>query len=90
MTTLGDEQRLETVLQALAVARPFAPVEADQCETRIRFAAARVDELRRPVGDAPVRADRILMTVEILDQLLDRAETFLDLMSSEILVRHVA
>jgi hypothetical protein len=90
MTTSGDDERLGNVLQALAVVRAFAPEEAHQHERRIRFAAARVDELRRPLGATPVRMDRILLAADILGQYLRRAEMFLDLISSEILVRRVA
>jgi hypothetical protein len=90
MTTPGDEQRLANVLQALAVVRTFAPVEARRHERRIRFAAARVDELLRPSGAEPVRMDRVLMTSDILAAYLRRAEIFLDLISSEILVRRPA
>lgn len=90
MTTLKEVRHLENVLQSLTDARPFALIEADQYEKRIRFHAARVDALRRPVGDEPVRADRVMMAVEILDQHLGQAETFLDHISSEILVQQVA
>ena len=90
MTTLGDEQRLDNVLQALALARPFAPVEAGQWEARIRFAMARIDELGRPIDGAPVRVDRLRVAGEILDQHLNRAEAFLDLIASEVIARRVA
>ena len=90
MTTLGDAQRLDNVLQALALARPIALVQASQWEARIRFAVTRIDELRRPIDGAPVRADRVRWAVEILDQHLNRAEAFLDLIASGVLVRRVA
>lgn len=90
MTTLGDERRLQNVLEALAVARTCSPVEADLCAERIQFAVSRIGDLRQPTDDAPVRVDRVLMAEVILDQHLGRAEAFLDLISSGILVRHVA
>ena len=90
MKTLRSEERLENVLRALAMARPFAPDKAGQCEDRIRFGVARFEDLQRPNAGAPVRTDRFLAGVAILEGLLSQAEAFLDLIASCIIVRRVA
>lgn len=89
MRTSVAGQRLDRVLEALALARPYAPIKVSKYEARIRFSIAQLDQLRHPIGASPVRADRLVLARQILNQQANQAEAFLDLMALDIIGRRV-
>ncbi len=70
-------------LRALHAVRGVAPDGVARCEERIRFALDRVDEARYPAF-GPLRMDRLVIALQILDGQVYRAAAFIALVASGI------